>query len=130
MITIKKEENKQNIQLFLEKQNATASSENAIVMNACENQDILAIGALTYESGHVYLNHIELQDGYSHETNIALGLLKSLLNLADLRGIKTIYGSNPDMIKYYRMLRFQEEAGGDKKQYSLSLEGYFQCTHE
>ena len=67
---------------------------------------------------------------YVEDLNLVLGLMKSLLNLADLRGMKTVYGSNPAMFDLYKMLRFKKSAGEAKKMYELSLEGYFTCENE
>lgn len=97
-------------------------------MTAREKDEILALGALSMKNYKVYLDDIVVKKDLCEDINLALGLLKSLLNLADLRGIKAVYGSNCDMDKLYRMLRFAE-IEEDKKEYMLSLEGYFTCEH-
>ncbi len=125
MITILKEENKEALNAFLKEQNTTICMDNMIVMSAKDKDEILAVGALCMKDYKVYLDHIVLKDTYREDLNLSLGILKSLLNLADLRGIKTVYGSNPDMERFYKMLRFQKE----NDTYTLSLEGYFTCEH-
>lgn len=126
MITIKTEENQKEINDFLSAQGVSEDLNGAIVMAARDGDDILALGALSMKNYRAYLNHIILPDDLVEDLNLAIGLLKSLLNLADLRGMKTIYGDNPCMEKYYKMLRFQKD---EQDVYVLSLEGYFTCEH-
>ena len=57
--------------------------------------------------------------------SLKLGLAKALMNLADLRGIKKIYGSSKALENIYTALRFQKE----EEEYSVSLEGYFTAGH-
>ena len=47
------------------------------------------------------------------------------MNLADLRGIKQIYGTNKELEELYKLLRFKKEEG----RYFLNLEGYFTTDH-
>lgn len=128
MITIKTEENQKEIKDFLSAQGVSEDLTGAIVMAARDGDEILAMGALSMRNYRVYLDHIILPGDFAEDLNLALGLLKSLLNLADLRGIKTVYGDNPRMEKYYKMLRFRKDEEL-KDTYVLSLEGYFQCEH-
>ena len=104
MITIKTEEDKTDIHKFL--------------------------SSLSMKDYRVFLDHIVVSGEYVEDLNLVLGLMKSLLNLADLRGMKTVYGSNPAMFDLYKMLRFKKSAGETKKMYELSLEGYFTCENE
>ena len=130
MITIKTEEDKTDVHKFLSSQSANVDLSGAIVMTARENGTILALGALSMKDYRVFLNHIVVSVEYVEDLNLVLGLMKSLLNLADLRGIKTVYGSNPAMFDLYKMLRFKKSAGEAKKMYELCLEGYFTCENE
>ena len=130
MITIKTEEDKTDIHKFLYSQGANIDLTGTIVMTARENGTILALGALSMKDYRVFLDHIVVSGEYVEDLNLVLGLMKSLLNLADLRGMKTIYGSNPAMFDLYKMLRFKKSAGEAKKMYELSLEGYFTCENE
>jgi hypothetical protein len=130
MITIKTEEDKTDIHKFLSSQGANIDLTGTIVMTARENGTILALGALSMKDYRVFLDHIVVSGEYVEDLNLVLGLMKSLLNLADLRGMKTVYGSNPAMFDLYKMLRFKKSAGESKKMYELSLEGYFTCENE
>lgn len=130
MITIKMEEDKTDIHKFLSSQGANIDLTGTIVMTARENGTILALGALSMKDYRVFLDHIVVSGEYVEDLNLVLGLMKSLLNLADLRGMKTVYGSNPAMFDLYKMLRFKKSAGKAKKMYELSLEGYFTCENE
>ncbi|HBL81205.1 MAG TPA: hypothetical protein DD391_01155 [Clostridiales bacterium] len=130
MITIKTEEDKTDIHKFLSSQGANIDLTGTIVMTARENGTILALGALSMKDYRVFLDHIVVSGEYVEDLNLVLGLMKSLLNLADLRGMKTVYGSNPAMFDLYKMLRFKKSAGEAKKMYELSLEGYFTCESE
>lgn len=130
MITIKTEEDKTDIHKFLYSQGANIDLTGTIVMTARENETILALGALSMKDYRVFLDHIVVSGEYVEDLNLVLGLMKSLLNLADLRGMKTVYGSNPAMFDLYKMLRFKKSAGEAKKMYELSLEGYFTCENE
>ena len=128
MITIKTETNKENINKFLAHCGVSFDFDDCIVMAVKDNDVILALGALSLEDGHVFLDHIVVTDDCADDLNLVLGLMKSLLNLADLRGIKIVYGANPAMFDLYKMLGFQKCPDAVKKMYELSLEGYF--THE
>ena len=130
MITIKTEKDKTDIHKFLSSQGANIDLTGTIVMTARENGTILALGALSMKDYRVFLDHIVVSGEYVEDLNLVLGLMKSLLNLADLRGMKTVYGSNPAMFDLYKMLRFKKSAGKAKKMYELSLEGYFTCENE
>ena len=130
MITIKTEEDKTDIHKFLSSQGANIDLTGTIVMTARENGTILALGALSMKDYRVFLDHIVVSGEYVEDLNLVLGLMKSLLNLADLRGMKTVYGSNPAMFDLYKMLRFKKSAGEAKKMYEISLEGYCTCENE
>ncbi len=91
------------------------------VMGAFDGETLLAIGSLSLINYKVYLNYIESGGDFA----LIHGLAKALLNMADLRGIKTVYGNNPALFELYRLLRFKEENG----EFSLSLEGYFTSEH-
>lgn len=130
MLTIKTEEDKTEINKFLSCLGVSVPLDNAIVMAARDNDKILAIGTLSMKEYRVFLDHIAVLQEYSEDYSLVSGLMKSLLNLADLRGIKTVYGSNPSMFHLYKMLRFKELPSDGNKIYELSLEGYFTCEHE
>ena len=129
MLTIKRETNEATIKKFIVEEGITVPAENVILMNASENETRLAQGALVLKNNRIFLDHLRISCEHASNTELALGLLKALLNLADLRNIKEIHGSNPAMSHYYKMLRFAEVSDCDTKMYSLSLEGYFHCEH-
>lgn len=129
MLEIKREENKQEAIAFLESLNVHCDIENDNVMCARENGEILAVGALSLKDYKVFLDLAVCKGDANENLPLMLGLMKSLLNFADLRGIKTVFGSNETLIPLYRMLRFQKEEGAESEIYSLSLDGYFTCDH-
>lgn len=133
MIEIKSEENKLQAQAFLTAQGVDTNISNDIVMSAREKGEILAVGSLSLKEYKVFLDTVVPSDAFKNNFGFILGLMKSLLNLADLRGIRTVYGSNPALISLYEMLRFKKETKTDGKQiYALDLEGYFtvdSCQH-
>lgn len=133
MITIKAVENKELPTQFLVQNGVHADISDHIVMCAMDKDELLAVGSLSMIDYKVYLNLAVATNAWKGNAGFMLGLMKSLLNLADLRGIKTVYGTNPDLFDFYRLLRFQEDTtDGGRKIYSLDLEGYFtvdSCTH-
>ena len=133
MIEIKVEENKLQAQAFLTSQGVSANISGDIVMSAREKGEILAIGTLSLKEYKIFLDTMVPTEELKDNFGFVLGMMKSLLNLADLRGIKTVYGENPALFDLYKMLRFQEENTDDgKKHYVLNLEGYFtvdSCQH-
>ena len=132
MIEIKREENIKEAIEFLRKQKNETDITGAIVMSAKEKGEILAVAALFLKEYKVFLDLLVATDEMKENSGFMLGVLKSLLNLADLRGIKTVYGSNPDLENYYKLLRFQKSMLENSEVYELSLDGYFSygCTHE
>lgn len=128
MITILKEENKDKIKTFLSSQGISYNMNNSIVMTAKNGEQILGLGALSIKDYQIYLDHILMSDEYTNDFTLATGLAKSLLNLADLRGIKIVYGQNPELTKLYEALRFKLDEENPER-YILSLEGYFTCEN-
>lgn len=124
MLTIKEISDKRIAQEFLKSCGSAYELGDDIVMVCSENDEILGVTSLRLKDGKVYLNLLELSDK-SDDMSLKLGLLKAVMNLADLRGIKQIYGTNKDLEQLYKLLRFKEEKG----EYSLSLEGYFTSEH-
>ena len=120
MLTIIKEELNDNLCAFLKKEGVTKNLENKIIMTARDGENYLGLGTLELCGHKVYLNFL-----YTKEDDLILklGIIKSLLNLADLRGIKTVYSNNKELESLYKMTRFKEE----NEEYRLSLEGYFSC---
>lgn len=133
MIEIKLDENKLQAQAFLTAHDISTNVSNDIIMSAREKGEILAVGTLSLKNYKVFLDTVVPSDELKDNLGFILGLMKSLLNLADLRGIRTVYGSNPALFDLYKMLRFQKETTDDgKKIYALDLEGYFtvdSCQH-
>lgn len=118
LLTIKKEEPNDSIREFLKKLGESDNLEGKMVMSAKDGEQYLGIGALELKADKVYLNFLATQND---DLALKLGIMKSLLNLADLRGIKTVWGNNKDFKSLYKMARFKEE--GDEMK--LDLEGYF-----
>lgn len=120
MLTIKKEEINDKLESFLQKNNCNENLEQKIIMGAKDGEEYLGVGTLELRIDKVYLNFVATKED---DLTLKLGIMKSLLNLADLRGIKTIYGDNEELKSLYKMLRFNE----NDNEYILELEGYFTC---
>ncbi len=120
MLTIKKEEQNDKLQSFLNSLGCHNNLDGKIIMSAKDGGNYLGAGTLELKKDKVYLNFLVTRDD---DLSLKLGILKSLLNLADLRGIKTIYGNEYNLNSLYKMARFKEENG----EYILDLEGYFTC---
>ena len=124
MITILKEENNSEIKEFFKRNGIDDLPPDAIIFAARENEKILASGALVLKNYKVFLETAVVDKDLGEDKVLLNGLAKSLLNFADLRGIKTVYGDNPKLFDLYKMLRFSKN-----EIYELSLEGYFTCEH-
>ncbi len=122
MLTIKKIDSMDEIQAYFEKEqlNHTITAEQ--FMGFYDGDTLCGIGSIELKNTKVYMNFLHISGG---DMPLYHGLAKALLNMADLRGIQTVYGSNPDLDKLYGLLRFQKT----NEEYSLSLENYF-TVHE
>lgn len=125
MLIIKEAVDKQAAQSFLDSLGVRYCLADDIVMVCEEQGSVSGVSSLCLREGKVYLNLIAASEETS-DMNFLLGLAKALMNLADLRGIKTLCGSNPELAPIYRALRFQEKDG----EFCVSLEGYFTAGHE
>ncbi|MGN1059255.1 MAG: hypothetical protein ACI4QW_02390 [Clostridia bacterium] len=117
MLTIKKIEDMQEIGEYLTKNGLALSNAPQQYMGVYAENGLCALGSLTLCGAKVYMNFIH-EEGGGH---LDYGLAKALLNMADLRGIKTVYGSNTDLDKLYTVLRFTKE----NHEFVLSLDVYF-----
>ena len=117
MLTILKIEDKQKISAYVNKHNLAMPVEPCQYMAMSEADTLCGLGALSLVGDKVYMNflHTEMGGMQNH------GLAKALLNMADLHGIQTVYGSNTDLEELYTLLRFQKE----NDEFFLSLKGYF-----
>lgn len=120
MLTIKKEDLNDKLENFLKEIDCDENLTDKIVMTAKDGDEYLGVGTLELRIDKVYLNFVVTRED---DLTLKLGIMKSLLNLADLRGIKMIYGDNEDLKSLYKMLRFKDADG----KYVLELEGYFTC---
>ncbi len=120
MLTIKKEELNDKLENFLKEMDCDENLTDKIVMTAKDGDEYLGVGTLELRIDKVYLNFVLTKED---DLTLKLGIMKSLLNLADLRDIKTVYGDNEALESFYKMLRFKEIDG----KYILELEGYFTC---
>ena len=122
MLTIKKIESFDEIQAFFEKEKIEHAIAAEQFMGFYDGDALCGIGSLELKTTKVYMNFLYVSGG---DMPLYHGLAKALLNMADLRGIKTVYGSNHELDKLYSLLRFQKE----DEEYCLSLENYF-TAHE
>ncbi len=120
MLTIKKEELNDKLSDFLNEINIAENLQGKIIMCAKDGEEYLGVGTLELRIDKVYLNLVKTKED---DLVLKLAIIKSLLNLADLRDIKTIYGDNNELQSLYKMAKFTKENDG----YSLNLEGYFTC---
>lgn len=124
MLTIKQEQNQDVVVDFLQKLGSDADLSDDIVMTSRDGETMIGLGSLSLNAGKVYLNHIIFVPEFEDELMVQ-GLAKALLNLADLRGIRVVYGTEPALEKLYAALGFQNE----NEEYVLQLEGYFTKKH-
>lgn len=124
MLTIKETNDKLKAQEFLKNCGNDYKLGDDIVMVCQENDKILGVTSLSLKDGQVYLDLLEILSE-ANDISLKLGMLKAIMNLADLRGIKQIYGTNKELEELYKLLRFKKEEG----RYFLNLEGYFTTDH-
>lgn len=122
MLTIKEAEDKTAAQQFLDSCEISDLLAENIVMQCEENGAILGVASLCRKENKIYLNQVTTKQ---EDVALRLGLAKALMNLADLRGIKMLYGNNEALEKLYTALRFQKVEG----EYCVSLEKYFSVGH-
>lgn len=125
MLTLKESKDKKTAQAFLDARGVDYTLNDEIVMACEERGQILGVSALSLRNGKVYLDLLVMAEG-QEDMSLQLGLAKSMMNLADLRGITEIYGANKSLEQLYQLLRFQQE----EEEYCLSLEGYFTAEHK
>ncbi|MBE7035213.1 MAG: GNAT family N-acetyltransferase [Ruminococcaceae bacterium] len=117
MLTIKKIDNNIQVAAYCRDHALTAPLDKpSQFMGLFEGDTLCGLGALTLEGTKVFMNFIHAEDEL-----LIHGLAKALLNMADLRGIKTVYGTNQALESLYRRLRFEKT----EAEYVLSLAGYF-----
>lgn len=120
MLTIKKEELNDKLDAFLNEVDIKEDLHGKIIMCAKDDDVYLGVVTLELRIDKVYLNLVKTK---SDDLVLKLALIKSMLNLADLRGIKMVYGENEELASLYTMSKFVKE----NDQYALNLEGYFTC---
>ncbi len=103
---------------YLKTQNIPHTLGTEQFMGLYAHELLFGVGSIALEDGKVYLDTIHITEDSGE---LSYGLAKALLNMADLSGIKTIYGKNPNLDKLYKKLRFREE----NSEFTLSLTGYF-----
>ena len=123
MLTIKRIEDETEINAYLSAHGISLADAPRQFMAMYDGEKPCGLGALTLEGAKVYMDFLHVES----DTALLFGLAKSLLNMADLRGIQVIYGKNFALESTYSALRFKKE--GDE--FVLSLEGYFTvpCAH-
>lgn len=124
MLEIKESKDKKRAQEFVKVQGSGYDLSNDIVMVCTDGDEILGVSALTLRGCRVYLDLILTIKDIS-DLAFKAGLARAIMNLADLRGIKEIYGTTPELFELYKMLRFKKE----EDEYRLNLEGYFTAGH-
>ena len=125
MLTIKKIVTTEEAENYLRQQSIDHTIETEQFMGVYDGDRLTGIGSICLRGTKVYMDFI-----YTEENDRLLkhGLCKALLNMADLSGIQTIYGSEQSLYEMYSLLRFQKE----EEEYVLSLDGYFtadSCSH-
>lgn len=123
MFEIHKIEDIKEAAAYLQKEHITLPTAPQQFMGLYEAGCLTALGSLSLDAAQVCLNFIHCS---ADAPKLRLALAKALLNMADLHGIQTIYGKNPELFGLYTMLRFKKEENA----YVLSLKDYFTATHE
>lgn len=104
----------------------------SVIMAAKEKDEILGAGEIIAYDGYAVLGKIFVKDEYQG-LQLEYSIAKSLLNMADLGGIKYIFSDMTDQM-LARKLRFNENTKSDtlnlpkivtRYKYFLCLEGYF-----
>ena len=124
MLEIRESKDKTRAQEFVKEQGSDYNLSDDIVMVCADADEILGVSALSLRESKVYLDLL-LTIETMGDLAFKAGLARAIMNLADLRGIKEIYGSCPELSELYEMLRFKKEEG----EYRLSLDGYFTAGH-
>ena len=119
MIEIKQIEKKEEISALIGQFSLTAAAD-GIFCAMTDGGTLCGCGSLCLRGAKVYLSDVCLSEEYDCDA-MRLSLARAVLNLADLRGIKTVYAANEKLFGLCRLLRFKEDGG----ELFLSLEGYF-----
>lgn len=120
MITIKHTTDIKRAEQFLKSIGENQEIANDIVMQSCNKEEIFGVGTLSLENSKICLNKLYFTPDYNNMQN-KLSLAKALLNFADFREMKTIYGTNVELTEIYSALRFQKI----KDEFVVNLNGYF-----
>lgn len=105
---------------------------NAVIMAAKDNDEILGAGQIIVCNGYSILGKIAVKEEYEGMM-LEFSIAKSLLNMADLGGIRYIVSDMEDeaLAKRLRMENFSPEKNPDapkiceRYKYFLDLNGYF-----
>lgn len=125
MLTVKKIITTEEVQAYLDKENIHHPIATEQFMGMYDGDGLIGIGSIELRVTKVYMNFIYIE---GNDMALKHGLAKALLNMADLSGIKTVYGDEPLLSDLYSLLRFKKE----DDEYVLSLQGYFttdSCQH-
>ena len=122
MLTIKKIENIEEAEAYLSAAGVTKDIQYEMAMGVYTENGLIGLGSFSLIAYQPHLNFIHTKE---EDAMLCHGLAKALLNMADLRGIQTVYGSNMELEALYKRLRFQKEG----EVYALSLENYFTAEH-
>lgn len=118
MLTIKKVEAPEEIAAYCRKNALSRASGMEQYMGVYADGALIGLGSLQWEHMRVYLDFIHAADS---DPALVYGLAKALLNMADLKGIQTVYGRNAALTELYTALRFKK----NNNEFLLSLDGYF-----
>ncbi len=123
MLTIKKINDLTEVRAYLEKEGIDHVIGQEQFMGMYAGDELMGIGSICLSDLKVYMDFL-----YVSEDDFGLlhGLAKSLLNMADLSGIKTVYGKCPSLTELYKLLRFASE----NDEFVLNLDGYFTVGNE
>lgn len=124
MLEIRESKDKKRAQEFVKEQGFNYDISDDIVMVCTDGNEILGVSALSLRGTKVCLDLI-LTTADANDMAFKISLARAIMNLADLRGIKEIYGACPELFKLYEMLKFKKE----EDEYRLSLDGYFTAEH-
>ena len=106
-----------------------------VVMTAKDKDDVFGAGAIVTEGDTAIFKEIKIKDEFKM-LGLEHGMGKSLLNLADLNGVRYVFSDSSDE-RLMKMLRFKENTpemrenadflkdGYNEFAYFLDLNGYF-----
>ncbi len=100
------------IKSILDKENVDYSKIEQNILGAYENEELLGFGGYEIKNSIAFLSTINVFDK-NIELVLKDGLIKSLLNMADINGINIFMVKKWDQIDFYKRIGFNELSNKD-----------------